>query len=214
MNVRFISSKELDGLSTLSIGNGAEVLVVMPYVDRDKAERCAVLMARRADVDGLILGVCDVDCAGFVAVANRVFRLSNSKYFGYVAQDAFPGRSWLAVALRALRTQDKGLFAFNDGKWMGALASFGIASREWALKNYKGDFFFPGYRSHYADVELSVLAMSERTYCYDANSVLIELDWDKDRKWVNEADRYLYGKRKTEAFEGRVAEAALLGMFA
>lgn len=213
MRVKGISSKDIHLLTADPFFQSVEVLMVMPYTDEAAAERCAVMMAKRASAKGAILCVHDVQREGFIALVNRVFSLTSSKYFGYVAQDAFPGRHWLATALEALRISNKGLFAFNDGKWMGALASFGIASRQWVSDIYGGPFFFPGYGRHYADTELSVLAMSTRSYCYDPNSVLVELDWDKDSASVDLTDKALYHERRASGFDGRVTSQELLHMF-
>ena len=170
-------------------------------------------MAGRAGADGVILCVHDTQREGFITIVNRVFRSTASDYFGYVAQDAFPGRRWLLLALESLRKSNKGLFAFNDGKWMGMLASFGIASRQWVSGRYDGHFFFPVYCSHYADVELSVLAMSERSYCYNPNSVLMEVDWNKDTTSVNPLDKALFHERRASGFDGQVTSQELLHMF-
>lgn len=194
-------------------GQAHQVLIAMPYVDRGSAERCARLMASRAGASGLLLCVHDDDREGYISVVNQVFRLTESPMFGYVAQDAFPGRLWLSTALDAVRTRDHGLFAFNDGKWMGALAGFGLASRQWAEKNYDGDFFYPGYRSHYADVELSLMAMNDRKYCYDPNSLLVEVDWNKDLAAVDLHDRALYKIRKSNGFDGQILSSGLLNLF-
>jgi hypothetical protein len=208
-----MSSKDMYQLAAEPMLRSAEVLMVMPYTDQAAAERCATLMAKRAGTDGVILCVHDADREGFIALVNRVFRSTSSRYFGYVAQDAFAGRRWLVIALDTLRKHQKSLFAFNDGKWMGVLASFGVASRQWASDIYGGDFFFPGYGRHYADAELSVLAMNERSYCYDPNSVLVEVDWDKDAASVNSADRALYHRRCASGFDGRVTSQELLHLF-
>jgi hypothetical protein len=112
---------------------------------------------------------------------------------------------------------------FNDGKWQGALASFGLASRAWAAANYakeaaagaeQGPFFHPSYQRHYADAELTVLAMQAKGYVYEPNSVLVEVDWAKDGQTVDPADRALYRQRSALGFDGRVAEQALIGLFA
>lgn len=213
MRVKRISSGEMRQLAADPSLRSIEVLMVMPYTDQAAAERCATLMAGRAGADGVILCVHDAHREGFIALVNRVFSSTSSEYFGYVAQDAFPGRRWLTLALEALRKSKKSLFAFNDGKWMGVLASFGIASRQWANDLYGGHFFFPGYCSHYADAELSVLAMSEHSYCYNPNSVLVEVDWNKDNASVNPADRALYHERRASGFDGRVTSQELLNIF-
>ncbi|MDO9488007.1 MAG: hypothetical protein Q7J32_06490, partial [Sphingomonadaceae bacterium] len=67
---------------------GAAPLIVMPFIDAALARRAATQLAARAGSDGLLLAVYDDRRAGFVAVANRLFRGSTSASFGYVAQDA------------------------------------------------------------------------------------------------------------------------------
>lgn len=193
----------------------AEVLLVMPCTDMAMARRAATLMAQRACASGLVLLVQDEDAWGFVSIVNRVFASSAGRYFGYVAQDAFAGRQWLALALDALQRHGKGLFGFNDGKWHGALASFGLAARGWSSRNYReGDFFYPDYRRHYADVELSLLAMNAGAYIHDPRSLLVEVDWNKDSASVDAHDRALYQARAATGFEGRVQSAELLHMVA
>ena len=189
--------------------------MVMPATDAAMAERAAGMMARRAGVnEGMVLLVEDVERLGFVAITNQAFERTKSEFFGYVAQDAFAGRKWLALGLKALTSHQKSLFAFNDGKWMGALAAFGLARREWVLKQYGGAFFYPGYTSHYADAELSVLALNDQGYCYDPNSVLVEVDWDKDSTAVNADDRQCFRERVVQGFGGKVTNSELLGLYA
>jgi hypothetical protein len=192
---------------------GAAALIVMPFVDAALARRAATQLAARAGSDGLLLAVYDDRRAGFVAVANRLFRGSASASFGYVAQDAFAGRDWLARGRTALAAGGGGLLAFNDGKWRGALAAFGLADRRWAAANYRGDLFHPGYRSHYADAELTVLALAAAKHRYDPESLLVEVDWDKEARGVDEADRTLFRTRAAAGFDGRVAEPKLLSLF-
>jgi hypothetical protein len=162
-----------------------------------------------------VLIIHDVWTEGFIALCNRVFTSSSSVYFGYVAQDAFPGRQWLKIALRVMQNdvQRGGLFAFNDGKWQGMLASFGMVNRHWAEQNYNGDLFKPTYHRHYADVELTLLAMEQGMYRSDARSVLVEIDWEKELKSVDRQDRLLYRQRVATGFEGRVVNSKLLLLF-
>lgn len=195
------------------IDAGAAPLIVMPFIDPALARRAATQLAARAGAEGLLLAVYDEARAGFVAVANRVFRASASAGFGYVAQDAFAGRDWLARGQAALDRDGGGLLAFNDGKWGGALAAFGLADRGWAAANYGGDLFHPGYRSHYADAELSVLALAAGRHRYDPESLLVEVDWDKEAKGVDAADRALFRARAAAGFDGRVQEPKLLSLF-
>ena len=195
------------------IDAGPVPLVVMPFVDPALARRAATQLAARAGADGLLLAVYDDSRAGFVAVANRLFRASASASFAYVAQDAFAGRDWLARAQAALAKEDGGLLAFNDGKWRGALAAFGLAARGWAAANYGGDLFHPGYRSHYADAELTLLALAAGKHRYDPESLLVEVDWEKETKGVDPDDRTLFKARAGAGFDGRVRDPKLLSLF-
>lgn len=202
----------LDSLPA-SLGQADAPLIMMPFIDATMAQRSAQLMARRAGVDGQLLCIHDVHRVGFVAVANIAFRRSIAPQFAYVAQDAFAGRRWLAIALEKLAENDGGLLGFNDGKWGGMLAAFGMVSRDWALANYGGDLFFAEYQRHYADVELTLIAMQQRKYRFEPLSLLVEADWDKDTHQVDAADRVLYYRRAQSAFDGRVTNASLRRLF-
>ena len=204
-------------------GNGPNVapsvLMVMPCTDVPMARRAATLMAHRAGAPGTLLLVEDVSGWGFVRIVNEVFRQTSAlntpgAFIGYVAQDAYAGRQWLSLAIRALATPGKNLLGFNDGKWRGAMASFGLARRTWAAGNYAGGVFFqPGYKSHFADAELTLLAMGSNAYVYDPDSVLVEVDWGKDRARVNSTDRTYYAQRSAAGFDGKVTKPELLKLF-
>jgi hypothetical protein len=198
-------------------------VMVLPYTDADMAQRAGQHAAQRAGAKGLLLAVHDTERQGFVATVNLAFAATRSPWLGYMAQDAFAGRDWMALALQALHRQRGVFLGFNDGKWQGALAAFGLASRAWAGGNYaaqagagatQGPFFHPSYQRHYADAELTVLARQAKGYVYEPNSVLMEVDWAKEAQAVDPVDRALYRQRAALGFDGRVAEQALLGLFA
>lgn len=192
----------------------AHTIFVMPSTDVAQAQRAAQLMASRAAVDdALLLVVLDEDREGFVALANRVYRATCSQCFGYVAQDAFAGRRWLQLALHTLLQHDKGLLGFNDGKWAGALAAFGLGQRRWLDSHYGGYLFYPGYAQHYADTELTVLARGNGEYTYNPHAMLVEIDWTKDSKPVHLHDRMLFAQRKLDWLPQRIAQAASLDIF-
>ena len=188
-------------------------LMVMPFTQTAQAQQAAQLMVKRAGAPGMVLAIHDSHGDGFTALVNSAFKASKSAFFGYVAQDAFAGRRWLALAIEALG-EKKALLGFNAGKWAGGLAGFGLARRSWAQANYGGDFFFPKYQRHYADAELTLLAMQAGVYAYDANSVLVEIDWEKDQASVDLADRALFAQRKLGQFDGRVTTQVLLDLMA
>lgn len=199
MQIHFISTAEI---GSLNLGHH-ETIFLMPFTDPAQAKKSSALLAARAGARGLLLCVYDQNLEGFITIANRVFEKTNSTWFGYTAQDAFPGRDWLTKALKAL-TQKKGvLLGFNDGKWAGELAAFGLTQRDWASKNYGGPLFFPAYEQHYADVELTLLAQSCDRYVYDPGCVMVEVDWEKDKKSTNQHDQQTFESRKSHQFDHR-----------
>lgn len=187
-------------------------VMVLPCTDAAAGRRAAELAARRAGVDGRLLVVHDTERVGFVAVVNTAFSCTRSPWLGYMAQDAFAGRAWLALALKAMLAGGAGLLAFNDGKWNGQLAAFGLARRPWVDSLYGGSFFFPGYRRHFADAELTLIARQAGLLAYEPDSVLVEVDWAKDRAAVDADDRRLFHARRVDGFGGRVSEAGLLSL--
>ena len=199
-----------------TLGSRDAPLIVMPFIDVDAARRSAFQLAARADSPGLLVCVQDAARVGFISAANQVFRKSLAPQFGYVAQDAFAGRSWLSIALKALNKRQGGLLGFNDGKWVGSLAAFGLADRSWAMSNYGGDLFHPGYKRHYADVELTIIAMQQRKFRFDPLAMLIEVDWNKEAEGapgVDPDDRLLYHRRGQTAYDRKVTSPALRRLF-
>lgn len=209
MQSTFISSKQIGRTELLT----SEVIFVMPFTLPQMAQRTAKLMSERANHPGTIICVHDDELEGFVDIVNKVFRASDSKWFGYVAQDAFPGRYWLRIAINTLISQNAVLLGFNDGKWLGELAGFGLADRLWAQQNYNGNFFNSDYHQHYADTELTLLAQANQSYCYNPNSLLVEIDWDKDSKSVNLEDKNRFQNRCQNQFDGRISNPNLLSKF-
>ena len=209
--IEYVSARALmQRKQTLLTVSGA--LIVMPFTQPAQAQQALQLMARRAHAPGLLLGVHDEDGVGFVNLINQTFRATRSAFFGYVAQDAFAGREWLDSALIGLGKQGV-LLGFNDGKWAGSLAGFGLAQRHWAENNYQGDFFYPEYQRHFADAELTLLAMQSGRYVYEPNSLLVEIDWEKDRSQVDTKDRELFLQRQISGFDGKVSHPSLLKLF-
>ena len=210
MDIEILSSRKAAERRWRSDG----AIFVMPFTEAAQAHRAAKLMSRRAGAPGLILAVHDDARDGFIGIVNRVFAQTDSPYFGYVAQDAFAGRYWLRYAMSAFDKPEAQLVAFNDGKWFGTLAGYGLARRGWAAGIYAGPLFFPAYRRHYADAELSLIATGQQGLAYVASSVLIEVDWEKDAKPVEDADRQLFKIRASGGFDGKVTSRELQSRFA
>lgn len=211
LRIEYIDSRKLEAKPDAGVVADGPIMV-MPFTNAAQAEQAAQLMASRAGTSGLLLAVHDEDRAGFIRMVNLAFQKTHSTHFGYVAQDAFAGRQWLHLAIEALGSEQV-LLGFNDGKWAGALAGFGLAQRAWAMHNYQGDFFHPGYQRHFADAELTLLAMQSGKYAYEPNSLLVEVDWQKDQGQVDAADRQLFLERKASRFDGKVTHPQLLGLF-
>ena len=189
-------------------------LVVVPVIDLEMGKKAASLAASRANAQGLVLVVLDNARIGLVKIHNQVFQNSKSSYYAYLAQDAFAGRNWLSLGVDALNAQGAGLLGFNDGKWQGQLAAFGLARREWVNDVYGGSFFFEGYSSHYADTELTLIAREQGSYVYEPNAVVIEVDWHKDTKpSTNLQDKSLFQTRAQQGFSGRVLRPEFKGLF-
>ncbi len=209
MKVITISSHEIRSAPK----NLSNILIILPFINYLKVKETAEILSKRTNLEGMIVCIDDKKKEGFVSIANRMFKESLSTYIGYVAEDAFPSINWLDIGFKKLQSSSASLLAFNDGKWQGNLASFGLVKREWAEKNYQGNLFYPSYKSHYADTELTLLAKSDKVFAYDPHSILMEIDFNKDEKKVNENDKLLFSKRAESGFEGRVKDPLLLKMF-
>ena len=118
-----------------------------------------------------------------------------------MAQDAFPGRNWLKVAYDCIEDCEKGLLGFNDGKWAGRIASFGMVRKEWIQKIYGNFILCPEYKSHKADNEITVIARADNQYVYCPDSVIIECDYGKDSGGSNLEDDRIFVLRFNNGFD-------------
>lgn len=190
-----------------------EVVVAMPAIDSEQAKQSANLMSRRAGAEGILLVIIDEQRKGYVSTINLAFSQSRSRYFVYTAQDAFAGRVWLRVALNQILKTSKDLLAFNDGKWHGLIASFGMVRREWVESLYPNSLFHPGYHAHYADVELSLIARAQERMAYAARSVMVEVDWNKDERRIRGPDLQYFMKRRNILFDGVLTDPSQCEIF-
>lgn len=211
MKTAFIESSQIQSLSRPLKTEGT--LVVMPVIDLDMGKRAALLAASLAKADGLLLVVQDSARMGRVRVHNEVFRRSVSPHYAYLAQDAFTGRDWLALGLAALARREGRFLGFNDGKWHGQMAAFGLVQREWAESQYGGPLFFEGYQRHYADVELTLIAREQGCYAYEPAAMVAEVDWHKEAMAVDPDDKRLFRERASDGFASRVQTPELRALF-
>ena len=207
-----LSAKSLQKLSRLDASQ--PIAMVLPWVNKDQAAGAAEILVSRAGLPfDLILIEDDQNC-GPSAIINAAFEKTEAGLFGYLAQDVFPSRNWLAQAVATMKKTAAGLLAFNDGKWAGQIAAFGLADRKWIDSIYGGQsLFYSGYQQHYGDVELSLIARQQKRLVYDSNAVMMEIDFSKESRSVNPKDRECFAARKLTGFDGRVSDSQLLGLF-
>jgi len=197
----FVKSSAFETLAPLS---HETVVMVLPYIDQAMAERAEAILCRRAEQDGLLVLVDDDERMGFIRVANFVYLRTRSPLFGYLAQDAFPGMYWLREGVRLLERTGKGLLAFNEGRFFGTLAAFGLARRAWLARLYRNMLFYPGYHSQYGDTELSAIAYATGQLVFNPNALLIEVDYEKHAKANHAGDDALYKARLATGFDGLI----------
>lgn len=185
------------------------VAVIMPCIDAKLGMETAKVLLRRAGMPCAIFVVLDSARQGFIRTLNDAAARISARYIVYLGQDAYPGRDWLHFAYRSLEESGKDLLGFNDGKWRGRIASFGMVRTQWAKALYGGAIFYPGYRSHKADNELTVIARALDTYEYAPDCVLVEYDPQKDFGGSNPVDNRLFNARFAQGFDGLVPRQRL-----
>ncbi len=178
------------------------VVMVLPYIDHKQVLRLEPVLRMRALQDGLLVLVYDSQRIGFIKIANLVFAKSTSKYFGYLAQDAFPGDGWLKCGVSTLEKSKAWLLPFSDGRFYGTVAVFALLLRSWAKSLYHNCVFFPGYRRHYGDTELSVIAIHYNKLVFNPACMLCEVDYEKHMKPNDQDDDALYHERLETGFGG------------
>lgn len=178
------------------------IAVIMPCIDTQMGMDTARFLLKRAGMECLIIVVNDKDRRGFMHVFNNTVARLDIKYVVYLAQDAYPGIDWLKIAYETLEKTGKGLLAFNDGKWRGRVASFGLVRIDWVRKLYGGPVFFPGYKAHKADNELTVIARVQNQFDYNPDATLVEIDKEKIFKENIPEDKALFQDRFRNGFDG------------
>lgn len=171
-----------------------KIAVLMPTIDIPKAQETMKRLIDTAGMKAEFVMLYDEHRQGFVAMANHGYQMyKDYDYFVYLAQDAAPEQDWLKIAYDTMYASNAGLLAFNDGKWNGKLASFGMVEKSWVNQFYN-NLFYEGYKSHYCDTELSVLAQAQGKMIYNPNAIVKEDD--KNKHGVNKDDKKLYNRRK------------------
>lgn len=207
---------EAQSLEGLSYRDPDGVAVVMPSIDTARATEAARILVRRAGMPTHVFIAEDTHRQGFIRTLNTTAAALDVKYVVYLAEDALPGSDWLSLAYEKLETTGKGLLAFNDGKWRGRIASFGMVRKSWVKNLYGGPIFYAGYRTHRADNELTVIARATGQSIYAAECALLENDTSKifrrsetDASNFSLDDKNLFIARFNSCFEGIVTPECL-----
>lgn len=188
------------------------VLVILPTIREKKALEIAKTIKDRANYPCDVLVVLDKKKTGWVATLNATVKKYKYDYYVYAADDVFPGKRWLEIAMNTAKIKNAGLVALNGGKWFGALADFGLVERKFMLSNYGGDMLYSGYKSHYGDVELTILAKAKDKYAYSATALFVEVH-DKTGYENNRQDQKKFRNRKKSGFNGKVKDRELLNQY-
>jgi len=197
----FLKSSAIESVKGLAHD---EVICVLPYINHALAVRLEEVLRVRAKQAGLLLLVEDDARLGFMMVANLAYSWTRSLYCTYLAEDAFPGEQWLKSAVTTMNETQAGLLAFNDGRFFGTLAVFGMVRRDWLKTIYPRFLFHPGYVSHFGDTELTTIAYLRNMLFFNPACLLMEVDYEKHKKGYNEADAKLYRERAATGFDGLV----------
>jgi hypothetical protein len=194
-------SSDFPGIARMDDENA---VLVMPFIDKAQALKAREILCSRARHPGLLVMVEDDLRLGFIMVANIIYCKSSSPFFGYLAQDAYPGEFWLKEAMSTITQSGAGLLPFNDGRFFGTLAVFGLVRRAWLNTIYHNLLFFPGYKSHFGDTELTTIAVMKNQSIFNPNCLLIEVDYEKHNKQNNLDDERLYRVRASTGFNGLI----------
>jgi glycosyltransferase involved in cell wall biosynthesis len=211
-----IVALDVTALDRLTHHDPDGVAIVMPSIDTATALATARLLVRRAGLGTTVFVVEDTLRQGFIRTLNATAARLDVKYVVYLAEDAFPGVDWLKLAHDHLEHSGKGLLAFNDGKWKGRIAAFGMVRKAWVATLYGGPVLYPDYRSHRADNELTAIARATDQFIYAPECVLTEIDARKAFRTseaeagnFTEDDKRLFILRFDAGFDGLAPQPRL-----
>jgi hypothetical protein len=174
------------------------IAVLCPSIDTNKAQQTMEQLKKSAGMEASFYIIEDKERTGYVKTVNTAVQKIDADYYVYTAEDAYGGKDWLKIGFEHLKKSGQELLAFNDGKWNGHLASFGLVSKQFLKAIYNGNLFYEGYHSHYGDTELTAIAMRNARFCHTPEALMIEVDPNKHG--VNPKDKELYNQRKVELF--------------
>lgn len=196
MIIEIIEVKKNGEIDTVHPVDKDTVSVIMPSIDIGEAIYAARRMVNYAGMPMRIIIVEDFIRQGFVKTLNQVASKVESEFVAYVAQDALAGKNWLRLAYEKLTNENKSVFAFNDGRFAGQLATFGLVRKSFSEQFYgTGNIFYEGYHSHRADDELTLLANLHNQLAFHLGALMIESDF-RTQRHLNANDVELFDSRK------------------
>ena len=197
----------------------SDTAIVVPIsADREEETMKTVnILLDRAKTDCKVcLVIEEKGWSGWVAAHNWAFKNIPCKYYCYSCGDYYPSRRFLLLAKKEIEDFGIKLVAFNDGKWYGAIATAGLVDVEWAKQNYNGELFYPGYKHHYADTELSMHAINQGLMAYNPDAVLMEIDYEdkfKGSGFIYQPDNHLFKRRCNEFRKTKKIKEKILDIY-
>jgi hypothetical protein len=203
---------DVQELRSIEHSDPTGVTVIMPCIDTGMGTAAAALLAKRAGMRCTILIVEDTLRQGFIRTLNDAAARLSVRYVVYLAQDAYPGRNWLSSAYEVMEQSGHGLLGFNDGKFRGRIAGFGMVRTGWVKTLYGGPILYPGYHSHGADNELTVISRALNQYTYEPDCTLVEIDPESESTPSKREDSKLFRERYVRCFNGLAPPEPLVAM--
>jgi hypothetical protein len=201
MHIEIFEIEKNGGIEPIKKGSADMITVVMPSIDIGKACLAACRMIKYSGISMRMIIIHDTIRQGYVKSLNLIASHINSEFVAYVAEDALAGKDWLRIAHQTLIKEKKSVLAFNDGKYLGDLATFGLVRKSFCEQFYGvGHIFFEGYKTHRADDELTLLAKLNGQYCFSPLALLVENDFRTQRP-LNNDDVTLFNDRKMQLID-------------
>ncbi len=179
------------------------ITILIPTINIEKATEYARLMSYRAGMACDIRVMVDTEKKGWVAMINEGFNKYPSEFYIYAADDAYPSRGFVKEAMDSIG--DRGLLAFNEGKYQDLSAGFALVRRKWVENVYINSLLCSEYKSHYSDVEIAFIAKAQKQYVYNPRTSLMEVVFNKDGpriKGNNPLDEKTFWTRASQGFGG------------
>jgi hypothetical protein len=201
MDIEIFEIENNREIEPIKRGSADTITVVMPSIDIGQATLAACRMIKYAGIQMRMIIVHDTIRQGFVKSLNLIASHINSEFIAYVAQDALAGRDWLRIAHQKLIKEKKSVLAFNDGRYQGDLATFGLVRKSFCERFYgAGHIFFEGYKTHRADDELTLLAKLHGQFAFSPLALMVESDFRTQRP-LNTEDVALFNDRKIQLID-------------